>query len=123
MTERSVTAKSVNEDLGELAQEVKDLGRGIDALRNEFTGFRSSVETELRLIRKLGGWFVGGLFGVFISVVVGAATVGWNASAVVAEVKYQGLRLDKIEQRQEASAEKVEKQLDTIIRQTAKPGS
>ncbi len=71
MTERSVTAKSVDEDLGELAQEVKDLGRGIDALRNEFTGFRSSVETELRLIRKLGGWFVGGLFGVFISVVVG----------------------------------------------------
>ena len=92
-------------------------------MRNEFTGFRSSVETELRLIRKLGGWFVWRMFVVFISVVVGAATVGWNASAVVAEVKYQGLRLDKIEQRQEASAEKVEKQLDTIIRQTAKPGS
>ena len=69
------TVKSVDEELGELTREVRDFGKGMADLRNDFTGFRSAVETELRLIRKLGGWFVGGLFGVFISVVVGAATV------------------------------------------------
>jgi outer membrane murein-binding lipoprotein Lpp len=109
MTERSVTAKSVDEDLGELTSEVKDLTRSVDSLRNEFTGFRSTVETQLGVIKWIGVFFA----GVLVALVAGAINVAWNASALNSEVKSQGGRLDKIESK-----------LDTLIRQTApKPGA
>lgn len=104
------TVKSVEEDLGELAGEVKDLGRSVDALRNEVTGFRASVETQLGFIKWVGVFFA----GVLVALVAGAVNVAWNASALNSEVKTQGGRLDKIEGRLDGMA----RQLDTLIRRT-----
>jgi uncharacterized protein YoxC len=97
VTERSVTAKSVDEDLSELTQEVKGLARSVDGLRNEFTGFRSTVETQLAVIKWIGVFFA----GILVALVAGAVSVAWNASALNSEVKAMA------------------KQLDTIVRQTA----
>jgi hypothetical protein len=81
--------------------------------------FRSAVETELRIIRKLGTWLLGGVFGLIAALITGAATIGWSASAVVAEVEQQGQCLDKIESRLEV----VPKPLDTpVIRPAPKAG-
>ena len=79
-------------------------------VERDLEGFRSGVETELRIIRKLGTWLLGGVFGVVAALVTGAATVGWSASAVVSEVKSQGQRVDKLEGR----IDRVEKRLDGI---------
>jgi hypothetical protein len=87
------TTKSVDEDLGELAKEVKDLARSVDGLRNEFTGFRSTVETQLGVIKWIGVFFA----GVLVALVAGAVNVAWNASALNSEVKQQGGRLDKMD--------------------------
>jgi hypothetical protein len=72
------------------------------------------VETKLGIIRKLGTWLLGGFFGVVAALVTGAATIGWSASAVVAEVKNQAQRTDKLENRLDAMA----KQLEILIRRS-----
>lgn len=102
--------------------------------RTEFASFRSAVETELRLIRKVGNWILGVAVGIVAAMITGAATVGWSASAVVSEVKHQGERLDKLELRLDAMERKhnerldsVERKLDTLISRTGpapavKPG-
>jgi archaellum component FlaC len=105
------SVKSVDEELGELTKEVRELGKGVDALRNEFTGFRASVETQLGFIKWVGVFFA----GVLVALVAGAVNVAWNASALNSEVKTQGSRLDKMDGRLDGIA----KQLETIIRQTA----
>lgn len=97
MTERSVTAKSVDEDLGELTREVKELAKGMADLRVEFTGFRSTAETQLGVIKWIGVFFA----TVLVALVAGAVNVAWNASALNSDVKQMA------------------KQLDTIVRQTA----
>ena len=89
-------------------------------VEKDIAGFRSAVESDLRIIRKLGGtWLLGGVFGLIAALITGAATIGWSAAADVAEVKQQGQRLDKIESRLEA----VQKPLDTpVIRPAPKAG-
>ncbi len=86
-------------------------------LRADFAGFRSGVETELRIIRKLATWLLGGVFSLVAMLITGAATVAWSASAVVSDVKHQAERLDKLDARLDA----IGKQLDTLISRTA-PG-
>jgi hypothetical protein len=83
-------------------------------VEKDIEGFRSGVETELRIIRKLGTWLLGGVFGVIAALVTGAATIAWSASAVVSEVKNQGQRIDKLESRLDTMG----KQLDTLIHRT-----
>ncbi len=80
-------------------------------MEKDIAGFRAGVETELRIIRKLGTWLLGGVFGLIAALITGAATIGWSASAVVAEVKHQGQRLDKIEGRLDA----LQKPADTPV--------
>jgi hypothetical protein len=101
----------VKEDLANFRVEVVER---FGAVEKDLAGFRSGVETELRIIRKLGTWLLGGVFGVVAALVTGAATIGWAASAVVSEVKNQGQRMDKLEGRLDAMG----KQLETLIHRT-----
>lgn len=98
-----------------------DVAERFGSIEKGVEGFRSGVETELRLIRKLGNWLLGAAFGVFAAMVTSAATIGWSASAIVsevrtavAEVKQQGQRIDKLENRIDAMG----KQLDILILRT-----
>jgi hypothetical protein len=83
----------------EVAERFEKVTEQFGVVERDIAGFRSAVETELRIIRKLGTWLLGGVFGLIAALITGAAAIGWSASAVVAEVKQQGLRLDKIESR------------------------
>ena len=90
------------------------------SVEKSIEGFRAGVETELRLIRKLGNWLLGAAFGVVAALVTSAATIGWSASAIVSDVKQQGRRIDRLETRLDAMG----KQLDVLIRRTGpKPGA
>jgi uncharacterized protein HemX len=138
------TTKAVDEDLGELTKDVKELSRGVADLRTEFVGFRTGVDKDLKLIKGIGIFFS----GVLLAVVAGAGHVVWDAATINSEVKQhgekfnelksevkqhgeklnelkseikqQGGRLDKIESRLDEMA----KQLDTLVRRTEpKPGA
>ncbi|HZW32086.1 MAG TPA: hypothetical protein VFF52_15345 [Isosphaeraceae bacterium] len=102
---------ATDENLAEsLANFRVEVAERFGKVEKDLEGFRSGVETELRIIRKLGTWLSGGVFGVVAALVTGAATVGWSASAVVSEVKSQVQRIDKLEGR----IDRVEKRLDGI---------
>jgi predicted RND superfamily exporter protein len=107
------------EDLADFRVEVE---RRFGALETTVAGFRSGVETELRIIRKLGTWILGAALGIVAAMVTGAATVAWSASAVVADVKHQGERIDKLEGRMERVEKRLDgmdAKLDTLISRTA----
>jgi hypothetical protein len=80
----------------EVAERFGSLGKDVE-------GFRAEVETELRIIRRLGTWLLGGVFGLIAALITGAVSIGRSASAAVAEVKQQGQCLDKIESRLDAA--------------------
>jgi hypothetical protein len=115
-------AAEVAESLAEFRVEVAER---FGSVEKNLEGFRSGVETELRLIRKLGNWLLGGAFGILAAMVTSAATIGWSASAVVSEVKQQGQRIEKLESRLDAQIGKLDdrldamgKQLDALIRRS-----
>jgi hypothetical protein len=87
---------------------------GLRGLREEFVGFRERMDAHMATIKWIGTFFA----GVVLALVGGAVTVTWNASAVVSDVRQQGTRLEKIERRLDTWAEKVEKQLEVLIRRT-----
>jgi hypothetical protein len=99
----------------DLADSRVETERRFGALEKELAGFRSSVETELGLIRKLGDRLLGVAVGIIGTMIVGAATVAWAASAVVADVRHQGERIDKVDTRLDAMG----KQLETLLNRTA----
>lgn len=102
-----------------LAERIDGVSRTLADFRVEAAGKFASIETELGVIRKLGTWLLGGVFGLVVALITGAASVAWSASAVVAESRHQGERLDRLEARLDAMG----KQLDTLIGRTApKPG-
>jgi archaellum component FlaC len=129
MTERSVTAKSVDEDLGELAQEVKGLDKSVSGLRTEFAEFRGRIETELGIFRGIAKGIAGKMFALIVAVILGMAGViggafwvGWQMSSVVSKVDQHGEKLNdlKSEVKQlDGRLDVMAKQLDTIVRQTA----
>ncbi len=98
--------KGVARDLAtfrvEVAERFEKVTERFGAMEKDLHGFRGSVETELRIIRRQAAWLVGGVFGLIAAMITGAATIAWSASAVVSEVKHQGQRLDKIESRLDA---------------------
>ena len=58
---------------------------------------------------------MGGVFGLVATLITGAATIGWAASAVNSKVEQQGVRVDALEKRVDA----MDKKLDTLISRTA----
>jgi hypothetical protein len=92
MADRGPTTKSVDEDLGELAKEMRDLGRRTDesiaGLRTDLAG----IKNDLKWIKGIGAVFV----ATFMAFVGGAVNVAWNASALNSEVKAQGEKLGEL---------------------------
>ena len=77
-----------------LAERIDQVVASVAGFRIEAAGKFAAIETELRIIRKLGTWLLGGVFGLVAALITGAATVGWSASAVVSDVRQQTQRLD-----------------------------
>jgi tetrahydromethanopterin S-methyltransferase subunit G len=83
-----------------LSQSVREVGQKIERHGEKLAG----IESSLGWVTKIGAFFVTMLLLVFSAI----ASLSWNASALNSEVKQQGARLDKIDQK-----------LDLIIQQTA----
>ena len=92
-----------------LADEVKGLAASVNDLRSDFRVFERSVEKELKIIRWLGVFFS----AILLAVVGGSGRMVWAAATLTAEVKYQGVRLDKVDQR----LDKVDQRLEKIEQQ------
>jgi tetrahydromethanopterin S-methyltransferase subunit G len=101
------TAPEVSADLADFRVEVSER---FGQVESKLAG----IEKELGIIRKLGTWLLGGVFGLVAALITGAATIGWSASAVNSEVKHQGQRIDQVEKRLDAMDQK----LDLIISRT-----
>ena len=102
----------MDEELGELTKEVRELGKGVDALRNEVTGFLRLGRDPARL-HQVGGGVLRGHPGRARGG-GGQRGVERLGPALNSEVKTQGSRLDKIDGRPDGIA----KQLEVLIRQT-----
>ena len=87
------------------------LAADLAAFRIEAAGKFSAIETELAIIRKLGTWLLGGVFGLVAALITGAATVGWSASSVNSDVRHLGERVDKIEKRLDG----IDQKLDILV--------
>jgi hypothetical protein len=87
----------VAEEVKDLAQEVRELGRrlegGMADIRADLAGFRGEVKNDLRWIKGIGA-----------ALLAGSGWVLWNAATATAEVRHQGMRLEKLEERQESPA-------------------
>jgi hypothetical protein len=105
MTERGPTTRSLDERIDQVAASLSDF-------RIEAAGKFAAIETELRVIRKLGAWLLGGVFGLVAALITGAATVAWSASAVGSDVKQQAQRIDHVEKRLDG----LDTKLETLIR-------
>jgi hypothetical protein len=103
MSERGPTTRSLEDRIDQVAANLSDF-------RIEAAGKFAAIETELRIVRRLGTWLLGGVLGLVAALITGAATVGWSASAVISDVRQQALRIDQIEGR----IDRVEKRLDGI---------
>ncbi len=82
----------------------------------------AAIQAEMGLIRKLGDRLFGTAIGIIGTMIIGAATVAWAASAVVSDVRHQGGRIDKLETHLEATDKRLDamgKQLETLLERTA----
>lgn len=109
----------------QLAERIDGLSRAVTDFRLEVAGRfgrvekeLGSIEKELGIIRNLGRWLLAGVFGAVVTLIGGAWTVGWSASAMVSRADQQGARLDRLEGRMD----RIDAKLDTLIgRATPKP--
>jgi hypothetical protein len=110
-------------DLADFRVEVADrlgkLDAGIAERFGKVDAQFAATATELRIIRRLGTWLLGGVFGLVATLITGAATIGWAASAVNSKVEQQGTRLDALEKRLNVMDQK----LDTLIGRTTPKAS
>jgi predicted nucleic acid-binding Zn-ribbon protein len=101
-----------------LADEIKEIATGLVDLRTDLAGFKGSVETELKYIHAATNSLVKVLTGATIAILAGAVGVIWSSSALNSEVKYQGVRIDKVEQR----FDKVDGRLDQLSSEVKQQG-
>lgn len=101
-----------------LADEIKEIATGLVDLRTDLAGFKGSVETELKYIHAAANSLVKVLTGATIAILAGAIGVIWSSSALNSEVKYQGVRIDKAEQR----FDKVDGRLDQLSSEVKQQG-
>ena len=95
-----------------LADDIKGLTASVNGLREDFAGWKGSVETELSLIRTLGKWILAAFTSIAIVALTGAGGLIWSAATLSGEVKHQGGRLEKIE----VKLDKVDQRLDQVER-------
>jgi hypothetical protein len=82
----------------------------------------AAIQAEMGLIRKLGDRLFGTAIGIIGTMIIGAATVTWAASAVVSDVRHRGERIHKVETQVEANGKRLDamgKQLETLLERTA----
>jgi hypothetical protein len=82
----------------------------------------AAVEQELAIIRKLGTWLLGGVFGLVATLITGAATIGWAASAVNSRVDQHGRVLEELRGEAKSQGRRldgIDAKLDMLIGRTA----
>jgi len=92
-----------------LAEDVRDLRESNRLIAVEIKGIltgQATMQTELRIIQRIGAFFA----GILVVLVGVAITLSWGASALNSKVEQQGGRLEKIEGR----LEKIEQQLGRL---------
>jgi chaperonin cofactor prefoldin len=99
----AVDAKRLEESNQQLGTRIDGLERASHEMRNEFATFRGEVKNDLRWIKGIGA-----------ALLAGSGWVIWNAATVTAEVKHQGTRLEKVEKRLDAFAEKIDARLEKV---------
>jgi len=106
MAER--TTEHLAENPTDLHDQPKSLAASVNNLRTDFAGFRGSMESDMRTIR-----WAGSFFAAILVVLVGCAiNPSWQAAVLNTDVKVQGSRLEKVEQR----LDRADQQLDQIER-------
>src|SRR2546423_1738516 len=84
------------EDIQEVAENLAgfpvEISEKFGTVHADLEGFRSAVESNLKIIRWLGMFFASLLVALF----VGSLTVAWNASALNSDVKEIGRRLNDL---------------------------
>jgi hypothetical protein len=101
-----------------LAERIDGLAGTLTDFRVEVAGKLAGIEVELRVIRNLGRWLLGGVFGLVAAILTGSFAVGWAASSMTSKAEQQGVRLDKLEGRLDG----IERKLDTLIGRAAPKG-
>jgi tetrahydromethanopterin S-methyltransferase subunit G len=101
-----------------LADEIKEITTGLNALRADVAGFKGSVDTELKYIHAAANSLVKVLTSAAIAILAGAAGVIWSSSALNSEVKYQGIRFEKVEHR----LDEVDGRLDQLSSEVKQQG-
>jgi hypothetical protein len=91
-----------------LAERIDELARTLTDFRVDAAGKFSSIETELRLIRKVGERVLGAMIAGVGMMIVWAALAAWYGSALNSRVEQHGQRLDAMD-----------KKLDLIISRIA----
>lgn len=89
-------------------EQLKNLAAGVNNLRTDFAVFRGSMESDTRTIRWAGSFFA----GILVVLVGCAINLSWQAAVRNTDVKVQGSRLEKVEQR----LDRADQQLDQIER-------
>jgi hypothetical protein len=121
---RGPTTQSLDERMDGLSAAVADFRLEATERFGRIDARFAAIEAELTVIRKLGTWLVGVGAGLIGTMIVGAATVAWSASAVVSDVRHQGRGLDRLEGRVDAVEHRLDamdRKLDTLLSRTAKP--
>jgi hypothetical protein len=122
-----VPTEQLDADIRELDRRIggrlEVIERSLASLREDFSAFRGSTDTNLKLIRWVGVFFAGLLVSLFLGIV----TLTWHASAVNSrvfqlgedfqsmrtEIKEVGARVDKMELQVDERLDKMERQSDT----------
>ena len=112
-----------------LAADIADLRVAMERRFGEVGGQLAAIQAELGLIRKLGDRLFGTAIGIIGTMIFGAATVAWAASAVSSDVRHQGGRIEKVETLLEATGKRLDrvesrleamgKQLETLLERSA----
>jgi hypothetical protein len=101
-----------------LAEDITGLTASIHALREDFAGWKGSIETELNLIRTLGKWILAAFTSIAIVALTGAGGLIWCAATLSSEVKHQGVRIDKLEAKLDQRLDVMLQRLEQVV---AKP--
>jgi hypothetical protein len=100
-----------------LAEDIKGLTASMHAMREDFAGWKGSVETELNLIRTLGKWILAAFTSIAIVALTGGGGLIWSAATLSSEVKHQGVRIDKLEAKVDRLEQKVDQGFGQINQQ------
>ena len=95
-----------------LTQAVHETGQKVERQGERL----AAIESSMGWVTKIGGFFVTLLVIIFGAI----GSLSWNASALNSEVKHQGARLEKIDQKLEQQGARLEKIDQKLEKQAAR---